>query len=933
MRLTTTIATLTVLSLIANASGTVPVASKNSTWKGSIKSEMIQHKPPVGAPLDGVAFRTGQSEKARWSVKTSNDLSDGDVVVLRCVANAKTSVALSFTSGSGKFERVETLTPGEQFVMIPKGAFSRVDNPEGWKSVSEAAFTVSGKNRDVVLLDLTLTNKGKELPNDVLCVVNPVSVINPVGTAWPIYAVLDSSTYPKGVENAGKSLIKNLTELYGKTLPLNPKGVSPASSSRNVILVGADAAAKSGLVTEKRLAELGFNGFVVETENSCLAIAGESVQGTNYGVYKLLEKQGLKYFDRRCFTKKPVLADNLLAVNMADKPFFDGKRMTAPFCVYGDSSSRFALADPRIAGIDKEYPCDKTLWLDHTAAFLVPKKRYLKDHPEYYIQKANGETIKPDTPDVRLLLCQTSAGGVKVASERLLKWIEKQKDRKYFVVQQGDNMEQCQCETCRKKRDEEGWNESDLLLHWVNSVTREAAEKYSDKVFLCYAYVDTQPAPNKVKPADNVHVLYCPWPTKISAPDGFGDFDAPKNAIAGKQMRDWLKMAGDNLGDYDYNNGCALTLRGMSDRIKWCAKNGARGGFWYCGSNRTFPKLFVYVQSQLNWDPFQDERKLEREFIRAYYGAAAPIMEEIITSIYDRIEDLDCAGRIPPAEYFTQAFVDKTLKLFDQAIAAAPKKLKNEIRHDKLMFVTNGVHALKLAGMKDVPSERPRVFATVLKPFISLTLTDLKKKIERSGKEPVPENYQSLANTVWNLARVEIPLKPTGADAVPERLIKLAKDPLPVIRAHRVTKFDKPLPGGGVLIPALAFSGGVGPMYYKWKCEGKVATWVRGTMTEVSKMSADFDLDKVPSGKATLTIDGQDSEKSWCPPAPIRISINGEEIFNGPNGFVKCGWSKRTFPIPAGVLKVGENTLTIENLAGSDSRSAHWFMLSEAIVK
>ena len=54
-----------------------------------------------------------------------------------------------------------------------------------------------------------------------------------------------------------------------------------------------------------------------------------------------------------------------------------------------------------------------------------------------------------------------------------------------------------------------------------------------------------------------------------------------------------------------------------------------------------------------------------------------------------------------------------------------------------------------------------------------------------------------------------------------------------------------------------------------------------------------------------LEIEGQDSDKSWCPPVSIQILVNKRKVFEGPNGFVKCGWSRRTWPLSS--PKLAEN--------------------------
>ena len=82
-----------------------------------------------------------------------------------------------------------------------------------------------------------------------------------------------------------------------------------------------------------------------------------------------------------------------------------------------------------------------------------------------------------------------------------------------------------------------------------------------------------------------------------------------------------------------------------------------------------------------------------------------------------------------------------------------------------------------------------------------------------------------------------------------------------------------------------------------------------------------------------LDIDGQDSDKLWCPPVPIQIIVNKKKLFDGPNPFVKQGWSRMQVPLPKGVLRKGENVIEIRNLVASDSLISHWCMISEVLVR
>jgi hypothetical protein len=97
----------------------------------------------------------------------------------------------------------------------------------------------------------------------------------------------------------------------------------------------------------------------------------------------------------------------------------------------------------------------------------------------------------------------------------------------------------------------------------------------------------------------------------------------------------------------------------------------------------------------------------------------------------------------------------------------------------------------------------------------------------------------------------------------------------------------------------------------------------------------------MPAG-GTLTITGLTSE-NWRP--QIAILINDRELFRGPSPFAQdpgtpdlqgglAPWEERSFPIPAGVLRSGANTLTIRNLEPVDTiNQPPWTMVDRATIR
>ena len=140
------------------------------------------------------------------------------------------------------------------------------------------------------------------------------------------------------------------------------------------------------------------------------------------------------------------------------------------------------------------------------------------------------------------------------------------------------------------------------------------------------------------------------------------------------------------------------------------------------------------------------------------------------------------------------------------------------------------------------------------------------------------------------------------------------------------------VPGKDILLVSYDFVGGAVPKEYSFRCEKRLATWVRGKQTRINHMNTAFRLpDTALSHAKELVICGQndDSEKK----CPIEITLNGNKVYKGPAPFKRFGWNLHSFKIEPGWLKEGRNTLSIKCLA--DSFVGHgppFFMLNYAVL-
>ena len=162
------------------------------------------------------------------------------------------------------------------------------------------------------------------------------------------------------------------------------------------------------------------------------------------------------------------------------------------------------------------------------------------------------------------------------------------------------------------------------------------------------------------------------------------------------------------------------------------------------------------------------------------------------------------------------------------------------------------------------------------------------------------------------------------ASAFQKNLIQLQSD------AAKETDFNQET---DLLFTPYDFGGGASPLFYAYRCEKRLATYARGKKTGQSNMQVNFTITAQQNKQEyqlILCAQDDDSEKK----CPIRIELNGNLLFHGANPFQRFGWNRKTFKIPQGILKEGNNTLSICNIADSGNVSGPpFFMLNYAVLK
>ncbi len=500
------------------------------------------------------------------------------------------------------------------------------------------------------------------MPQDVLA--GQVDVIQ-------LKAIITGPSPSNLEQKAAGELSRYLKKIYGISLPVESHDTITEATT-NVILLGKKAVLASGAISEEELKKVKWDGYVVKAQNDSIAISGPRGRATLFGVAGFLEHLGARFYG--VTEVIPSLEDKTIAeFTLFDRPTFEFRRIGVPWQLkssYDDLGDPLHAANPEL--FTKEKGSD--LWIDHTAGYLVPKLLYSDKHPEYYAINKNKFT------DHRTPLCISNPDVIKISIERMIAWIEKQPEKRFFFISYGDTNIWCKCREC-KKLDIAHNQYTDRLLYWVNSIAHEVGKKYPAKVFLTLAYLNTQKPPIQLKPEPNVIVLYTPWWGSSTMCRVHPYYVCNRSVPAALEMEGWFKWAPENLGVYDYSIGGQLKLLAYEKKLKFWAKRDFRA-FFELGNPKQFRALENFVKAKLAWNASLDPAKLEEEFCNAYYGPAGKYVAAFIRYLHKE------KGGGRGDHWKTEPdFIPNALKLLEQAEQAAKgTRFESRFKKDRDLY-------------------------------------------------------------------------------------------------------------------------------------------------------------------------------------------------------------------------------------------------------
>ena len=441
------------------------------------------------------------------------------------------------------------------------------------------------------------------------------------------------------------------------------------NAPESAIIVGPNPLATK-LFPEVELSKFGAEEYVIRSKGGRLLLAGGRPRGTLYAVYRFLQDElGVRYYTP-WFTHIPKRSSlSLGTLKSHGKPAFEYRD---PFwfpAFDGDWAARNGSTSATARLKEKHGGQMVYKGFVHTFYPLVPPDPYFKTHPEWF------SLVKGKRVGEGAQLCTTDPALRDFIVERVKAWLRESPDAKIISVSQNDHAGACECEHCAAVDEREGTH-AGSLLELVNYVAEKIEPEFPNVLVDTLAYQYTRKAPKTLRPRRNVIIRLCSIECNFAKP-----LTDPSNELFARDIRDWHRLT-DRLYIWDYTTDFSHYLLPfpndyvLGPNARFFHENGVVGLFEqgaYQSSSGEMSELRAWVLAQLLWNPYQDDRKLVREFVEAYYGKpSAPFILKHLDLISKEAQPYYVGIGHPSASpYLRFPTLAKSERLWQQAEDAA----------------------------------------------------------------------------------------------------------------------------------------------------------------------------------------------------------------------------------------------------------------------
>ena len=474
-------------------------------------------------------------------------------------------------------------------------------------------------------------------------------------------------------QTAAKELQGYLQQISGALLPLVNSNELAEGGKHIFVGFNEEYATKYGVELPSDSDE----GYTYRTVGDNIWIYGGKNRGTMYGVYSFLENEfGVRWYTVD-YTKIPTAKTwRVKELCHSEQPFIQYRFVQYFNADYGDWQAHNKCNSATWVA-ENEYGGLTAYWEGHTFRLFITAEEYFEEHPEYFSLR-EGER-RPNEQ-----VCLSNPEVLQICIDKMKRTIEENPLFDVYSMSQNDNPFPCECEKCKALEEQYGGH-SGIILWFVNQVADAIKPLHPDKYIGTFAYQYSLEAPTGIVPRDNVVIRLCSFGFCFAHPLDECKYNEEFVPIIEK----WSQIA-PNLYIWDYVVNFWQyvapfpNFNVLAKNIKLFKKHnaiGVREQADYQSNGGEFSDMKAWVLAKLLWNPHQDTQKLVAQFIKDFYGEAAPYVQKYFDLCHSQIKDdtemifyIDAHNSL-----YTDKFVKEAKKLVtkaQQAVANSDEEMR-----------------------------------------------------------------------------------------------------------------------------------------------------------------------------------------------------------------------------------------------------------------
>ncbi|MWB94720.1 DUF4838 domain-containing protein [Flavobacterium sp. GA093] len=356
--------------------------------------------------------------------------------------------------------------------------------------------------------------------------------------------------------------------------------------------------------------------FVIKSNSNSIFLIASNEKQLRYAVYTLLEIWEFRKFTAS-ETYIPKISQVVFNQNQSKTyhPAFEYRTLLYPDC-YEETFRDWHKLDWHVA--------DFGIW-GHTFNQLVPAKDFFKTNSKLfalYEHDRNSES-----------LCMTNDTVVDLVTKKMTQIIAAHPNAQFYSVSQNDDVVYCECPKCDALNKKHGGPQGSFY-YFLNKI----AAHFPNNKITTLAYLHTFKPPLNLKIEPNIYTILCPIELDRSK-----TLNSENSAAFMKILQNWSITAPHlYLWDYTVQFSNFLSpfpnIQSFSENYKTFQKNKVKGLFvqGYADVPGDFSELRQYLLAKLLWDTEIDIEATTADFLRGFYGKAAPFVQQYLNLLEEK---------------------------------------------------------------------------------------------------------------------------------------------------------------------------------------------------------------------------------------------------------------------------------------------------------